>query len=210
VKRAFAILLSGALLLGSPLHAQEPRLTQRLGTAAADSIAHLIAQAEREGLPTAPLNAKALEGAGRGAPPARVIQAVTNLVTALRGARAALGAHHSADELAAGAAALQNGVAPEVLQQLGKTEATRPVTTPLVVLTDLVSRGVPRDTISALVTSTWHRGISDQELLRLRETISHDIDAGASPREAALLRISAFTASQLPLSRPTPASEARP
>ncbi|MBW8772331.1 MAG: hypothetical protein JF590_03420 [Gemmatimonadetes bacterium] len=195
---------------GAPLRAQEPRLTQRLGAAAADSIARIIALAEREGLPAAPLNAKALEGAGRGASPARVIQAVTNLVTALRAARAALGAHHSSDELTAGAAALQNGVAADVLRQFGRTPAERSVTTPLVVLTDLVSRGVPRDTISALVTATWHRGISDQDLLHLRETISHDIDAGASPREAALLRLGAFGPTPLPPTGPAPASEVRP
>ena len=210
MKAPFRLLLLGLMLGAAPLHTQEPRLSQRLGAAAADSIAHIIALAERDGLPTAPLNAKALEGAGRGAPPARVIQAVANLAVALRGARAALGVHRTPDELTAGAAALQNGVTAEVLQQFGRTPAERSVTTPLVVLTDLVARGVPRDTIASLVATTWHRGISDQELLRLRETISRDIAAGANPREAALLRINAFTATPTPTIRPAPASEVRP
>lgn len=198
-----------ALGAGS-LRAQEPRLAQRLGTAAADSIARIVTAAERDGLPAAALTAKALEGAGRGAPPTRVIQAVANLAAALREARAMLGRHTTPDELTAGAAALQNGVAPDVLRDLGRTPPERPVVTPLVVLTDLVTRGVPRDTVATLVTTTWQRGISDRQLLALRETISRDIAGGADPRTAALLHLQAFSNGRAPLPGPAPTTEARP
>lgn len=198
-----ALLILASALTVSPLASQEPRLAQRLGAAAADSITRVIAAAEAEGLPGAPLRAKALEGASRGVAAPRVIQAVLNLAASLRDARALLGADRSVDELTAGAAALQDGVPRETLRQLAGARQGRSLAMPLVVLTDLVSRGVPSDTIAPLLTSVWRRGISDADLLQLRETISRDIAAGASPRDAALLRLGTLTADRLPRSGTT-------
>jgi hypothetical protein len=189
VNRSLGLALLLALVTAAPSSAQEARLVQRLGAPAADSIARIIDAAEREGLPRGPLNAKALEGAGRGAPPGRVIQAVMNLVSALRTARTALGDTRSPDELAAGAAAVQNGATSEELRELARASGARSVALPLVVLTDLVSRGVPSDTISPLLVAAWRRGVSEADLLRLRETISRDISAGATPWDAAILHL---------------------
>jgi hypothetical protein len=205
-----ALLLAFALAVPGTLTAQDPRLAQRLGVPAADSIAAIIHGAEREGLPSAPLTAKALEGAGRGAPAPRVIQAVTNLVVALRGARAAFGDARTTDELVAGAAALQNGVSPEVLRQLAHGAGSRSVAMPLVVLTDLASRGVPGDTIAPLITAAWQRGITEGELLRLRETISRDIAGGAAPQDAARFRLAPFAGTSAPAPRSTSTGAPRP
>ena len=187
-------LLLGLLLILSAQRAlaQDPRLVQRLGAPAADSVMRLMAAAESEGLPTAPLMAKAQQGAARGVAPALVLRAVANLSDALRSARVALGPGRGTDELTAGAAALQNGADQSLLRRLARATGTRPVTMTLVVLTDLLARGVPGDTLATMLANAAQRGVSDQELLRMRETISRDIASGTLPLDAASSRISSL------------------
>lgn len=187
--------------------AQDPRLTERLGAATADSIAHLLLGASAEGLPTEPLTAKALQGAARGAPPALVLRAVANLRDALRSARTALGPGRGVDELTAGAAALQNGADQAQLTRLARAAGTRPVTMPLVVMTDLLVRGVPGDTLVAMLATATRRGVSDDDLLRLRETISRDIATGVLPLQAASARLATVAPTPLPSSHLAPPRE---
>lgn len=195
------------VLLGvrtSSAQTPDPRLVQRLGAPAADSIAQIVAAAESEGLPTTPLTAKALQGAARGAEPPLVVRAVANLAAALRSARGAMGPGRSADELTAGAVALQNGADPRQLARLVQAAGTHPITMPLVILTDLLDRGVPGDTLVAMLATVTRRGVSDEELLRLRETISRDIATGVPPLAAASSRMTTV------LSPPAPASHLAP
>lgn len=203
------LLFAGSLLAApiSPAHAQDPRIAQRLGAAAADSIARIVTAAEAEGLPSAPLTAKALQGAARGAPSPLVLRAVSNLAAALRTARSAMGPGRSADELTAGAVALQNGADPGQLTRLIRAAGAHTVTMPLVVLTDLLGRGVPGDTLVTMLATVTRRGVSDEDLLRLRETISRDIAAGTRPLEAASARMAAVVPAPPPASHLAPPRE---
>lgn len=202
-------LLPGLLLtLGAQrAFAQDPRLAQRLGAPAADSVARIMASAESEGLPTAPLMAKAQQGAARGVAAPLVLRAVGNLAEALRSARAALGPGRGTDELTAGAAALQNGADPAQLGRLARAAGGRPVTMSLVVMTDLLVRGVPGDTLVAMLATATRRGVSDQDLLRLRETISRDIATGVLPLEAASSRLATVQPAAPPTSHLAPPRE---
>lgn len=123
-----------------------------------------------------------------------MLRAVANLAAALQASRAALGHDRSVDELTAGAAALQNGADPAQLTRLVRAAGSHPVTMPLVVLTDLLGRGVPADTLVTMLASATHRGVSDQDLLRLRETISRDIATGVLPLDAATARLTTVVA----------------
>lgn len=195
-------------ILGAPAaRAQDPRLVQRLGAPVADSIARIVVAAGAEGLPTAPLMAKALQGAARGAEPPLVLRAVANLASALRSSRAALGQDRSADELTAGAVALQNGADPKQLTRLAQAGGAHPVTMSLVILTDLLDRGVPADSLVALLSSVARRGLSDEDLLRLRETISRDIATGIPPLSAASARMTTVLAAPMPASHLAPPRE---
>ena len=203
----FRPLALAAFLLSADVasaHAQDPRLAQRLGAATADSVARLVTAAEAEGLPSAPLTAKALQGAARGAPPALVLRAVANLRDALRVARAALGPGRGVDELTAGAAALENGADTALLRRLALAAGTRPLTMSLVVMTDLLTRGVPGDTLATLLALAAHRGIPDDELLRMRESISRDIASGVQPLRAVDARLTPLFAAPPPPPPPGP------
>ena len=105
--------------------------------------AQLVDAAEAEGLPTAPLVAKAREGAAKGIDAARVALALEDLAQRLRKAKAVLPAD-GADRsplLSAGAAALRAGVSVDGLARLGRLPADRRADAVLAVA-DLVSLGI--------------------------------------------------------------------
>lgn len=181
-------LVASALVIASArAEAQDPRLVPLLDDSTRFRVEAVVDSARRAQLPTEPLIDKALEGARKRAPGARILAAVTALSDRLLVARAALGGNTEA-ELVAGAAALQAGVGPHALADLRESRPGRSLAVPLVVLSDLVTRGVPRDTATALVLLVARAGLSDDAFLEVQRSVQNDVRDGANPAAAAAVR----------------------
>ena len=144
--------------------------------------------ARAAGLPTEPLIDKALEGARKRADGSRIARAVSALATRLGTSRSSLGAGASESDLVAGAAALQSGVSSDILHQLRAARPTGALSVPLVVLSDLVTRGVPTDTAAAVVLLVAREGMGDDAFLTLQRDVQRDVLGGALPASAAAVR----------------------
>lgn len=197
LRAALTLLL--ALAPAWPLSAQAPDWRAAVPAAAVPRLERTLAAAEAERLPTRPLVAKALEGANYGAPPDRIALAVDGLAQRLRAAAEALGGAGSEAELAAGADALAAGVPPRVLGDLRRARPGLPVTVPLVVLTDLVVRGVPVGTAAPAVVRLAGRVRDDPRLLALGREVEGGIAAGLPPGDALRAELDRLAASLPPL-----------
>lgn len=169
--------------------AQEPRLAMRFDAATADSLDSVIASAAAAGLPAEPLVQKALEGAAKGATPARVVGAVRALAARLATARDALGPAASESELVSGASALWVGVDPATLVRLRSARPEGSLAMALAALTFLVNRGMPADASVRWVESLAEANIATADWLRVQRLIDADIRAGASAAEAGPARM---------------------
>lgn len=169
-----------------PGAAQEPQLLARLDPASRYTIEVLLDSAARLGLPPEALLSKTLEGISKGAPAPRIVTVVRRYFAALRSARATLGPEATVDELSAAAGALQAGVDPKSIVNL-RSSRKGSILTPLVVLADLVSRGVPSDDASTAIVGMSQKGAVDSDFMGLRRGVEQDI-LGGSPPGAALDR----------------------
>jgi hypothetical protein len=124
----------------------------------------------------------------KGADGPRILGAVQRSAEGLRRARLALGSTSTVAELVAGANALQAGVAPEVLSRLRASQPSRSVTTRLVVLSDLLSRGVPPADAASVVSDLSAAGASDADFGTLRRDVIADLERGTAPANAARSR----------------------
>lgn len=198
-------LLLVPLLLASPAtmtaEAQQVSLLSRLDPASRYQIEVLMDSAARIGLPPEALMSKTLEGISKGAPGARIVQVVRRHLAALRDARAALGVEISLDELGAAAGALQAGVPRTSLATLHTTRKGNSILMPLVVLSDLVSRGVPPDDATSAIINMTQRGALDSDFAGLRRGVETDILSGASPATALDRRTREFPGRGAPGSR---------
>lgn len=196
VRRTLALLVIGGALATvsaaiAPLRAQsgaDPLATARLDASSRAAVQRVLDSARASGLPTEPLVSKVLEGSAKGAPGARIAQVVRTLHVALGDARAALGAGATEAELVAGAAALQAGLRPHALVELRRSRGTRAVAGPLVVLADLMARGVPPTAASDAVLRLARANAGDGAYATLRRDVERDIAAGTAPAAAAALR----------------------
>ncbi|HET7458823.1 MAG TPA: hypothetical protein VFJ74_14335 [Gemmatimonadaceae bacterium] len=178
----------------------------RIQPAARATLERLADSARAGGLPDGPLYAKAAEGVLKGATDDRIVAAVRALAREMEGARVALGGDASAAELVAGASALHAGVATDVLRRLANERrasggaasssrsagATRSLAMPLVVLADLVTRGVPAGAAASSIDALVARGVSDVGLAALRRDVERDILGGNAPQAAAAARTRAL------------------
>ena len=169
--------------------AQDSRLGTKLPRETALEVSRLIDSARALALPTDPLVGVALEGANRRANADRIVRAVREYIGALRSARDALGDGASDAEVVSGAGAVLSGVNASVLRALRAARPREALTVPLVVLADLVARGVPSDTASRAVYVAARAGARDADFTLLRHYIEQDISAGASPAAATSLRL---------------------
>jgi len=168
--------------------AQDARLVAQLDPATQQRVSAVIERARAASLPVEPLVDKALEGARKRAPDARIVDAVTSLAARLDSSRIALGMASTEAELVAAASALQAGVGTPVLSRLRQERAGKSLAVPLVVLGDLVTRGVPHDTASALILLVAHEGLGDETLLAIQRDVQRDVRDGAHPATAAAIR----------------------
>ena len=191
--RALFVLAACALAasLGSASHAagdataDAARLKGRLEPDAAAHVLAIVDEARSAGLPTAPLVARALEGASQQARSAVIVAEVRALAASLGGARDALGTGSRETELVAGASAIQAGVPVDSLSRLRASRPGESLTISLVVLCDLVARGVQQGTATGAILSAVRAGGTDRDLLRMREHVHAHIQHGQAPAGAA-------------------------
>lgn len=185
---SFAARLTLALVLVAPagLLAQADKLTGRFTPAVESELRAIVDSARTDGLPTEPLVQRALEGASRGVDPARVVTAVRGLSHRLGVARRVLGPSDDA-ELVAAASALYLGVSPDSLARF-KRERGRSLATPLVVLSDIIGQGVPKDTATRVIMALAAAGVNDEGYRALRQSVLLDIRSGVPPSAAASMR----------------------
>jgi hypothetical protein len=172
----------------SDASAQDRRLTTRLDSATAAQVTRLVDSVRVAGLPADPLIGVALEGATRRASAERIVGAVREYAAALGSARQALGERAQSDEIVSGAGVIVAGVTPTAVESIRAARPTGLLTVPLVVLADLVARGVPADSAAATVADALRNGARDDELSEFRRRVERDILAGAKPTTAMSIR----------------------
>lgn len=183
-----------SLLLAAPLSAQDARLSERLAAEARTGVEAEIREARAQGLPVEPLVQKALEGAARGAEGSRIVAVVHGLRERLAAARGALGDSATESELVAAAGALYVDVPPDAIRALREGSDGSPVDVPLVVLADMVQRGVPVEAASGAVIELRRAGADPDRYHLLRYRVEQDILSGTPPstsvaeRSRAILR----------------------
>jgi hypothetical protein len=148
----------------------------------------LLDSAAQRGLPTAPLINRALEGAARKVSGSKIVAVVRAYAVALETARERLGPGTTMDELNAGASALRAGIDGDMLEAVRATRSPGGAVTPLMVLTDIVQRGVPAVTARDAVVSIARLPRSDDALQGLRSTVAKNSIRGPGMAVDALQR----------------------
>lgn len=188
-RSSWLVTLALATVLPRWAVAQDPRLERRLDSMTVAALGTIIDSARGADLPVEPLIQRALEGAAKHAPGARIVAAVRLLATELRDARAALGPASTPAELVAAASALRAGVRSADLVQFRRRRGTS-LTVPLAAVTDLVTSGVPPDSAAAAVLAL--AGLArDEQIVDFRRAVERDIALGAPPAAAAAVRVNA-------------------
>lgn len=188
LRRMFAAFVAVAVAAPVGL-AQGPDPLAKLDSATRQIVQSMLDSARGEGLPTKPILSKAEQGLALHVAGPRIAAVVRTVFLSLREARMSLGPKADQDEMTAGAAALQAGIPTTALIDLHQAGHGKPVTVPLVVLADLVTRGVPRDTASREILKLWLGGAGDADLLGLPRAVGQDIVSGAAPGDALLNRV---------------------
>lgn len=155
---------------------QQPQHVQfdvaRFDSLTARLLSEIFDGAAARGLPTSRLVLRALEGSARRAGGARIVKVVGEYATALAEAREALGPASTAAELDVGASALRAGLDSRTLALVRASRTTGSVEMPLMVLTDIVTRGVPASTARDAVTTLSRMPKSDEALMGLQSTVA--------------------------------------
>ncbi len=188
ITRRLAAALAFVALAAPALAQQDPDPIAGLDPVSRHAVEALLDSARAEGLPTQPLISKTQEGVSKHAPGKLIASVVRTVFLSLREARTTLGPLATRDELTAAAGALQAGIPSAAIADLRDARRGKPVTVPLVVLADLVTRGVPRDTASRAILQLWAGGAGDADFLGLWRGVEQDIVSGAAPADALLTR----------------------
>ena len=184
---AWTLLLAG--LTPALARGAEPRLAERLDVETGARVLALADSARGESLPPEPLIQRALEGATKGAPNDLIVRAVHALLNRLRLGKKALGPAASEAELTAAADALYAGVDTTTIAAMRRARPKGSTAVGLVVLSDLIGRGVPRARAAAAVVAMMDRGTQDGALLKVRRGVEQDILAGDTPSAAMTSRL---------------------
>lgn len=138
----------------------------------AGQIQQIVSQAASEGLPTAPLADKALEGWAKHAPPDRLVIAVGDLRHRLAAARQAATEAQlekpPAEVVSAAAQALGRGMTPEDVRTLIRAaRKADAAATGLMVASSLAAQGIGRAAATSAVEQAFKEGHSSSEVLEL-------------------------------------------
>ena len=163
----------------------------------------LLADSRNAGLPEAPLLNRIRQGAARHVSGSRVVDLVRAHADSMRAARIALGARASADELDAGASALLAGATRAELHRLRAARADGTATTAIIVLTDLLWRGVPSADATDAITELAGRS-SDKALLALQGAVAREGTPASPQRLQSLVERFATPATDQPSTAPRP------
>lgn len=147
-------------------------------------VAALLDSARLEGLPVTLLEAKAVEGVAKGASGDLILSVVRDYRLLLRRSRAILGSSAPPTEMAAAAGALRSGVTDVAVAEVKRAAGDRGATAPLVVLTDLITRGAEPSAASTVIRDLTARGLNDGDFAALRRAVARDIANGRSPMQA--------------------------
>ncbi len=200
--RLAMVAIAASTLVARATLAQAGGLDALRDNAAREMIRVAVAKASAKGVPTAPMLTKLQEGMAKQAPASRIAEAVQQLGLRLEAANEALAVAVSADEVAAGAAALQVGVGAGVLRDLRTRWTTAPLTVPLGVMTQMVASGVSVARAAAQVRLLLDRGATATQLVALTAAVQADIAAGIAPDVAFTLRVGGVSVSATAVSPP--------
>jgi hypothetical protein len=185
--------------------AQDADPLSRLDPTTRFAIEVIVDSARVAGVPTRPLVLKALEGSSKRVDNRRIIAAVRAFFHAELDVRVALGATLTESEWTAAASALQSKVPLEVLAKFRGERTGKPLARAMVVLTDLIQRGVPVDEASSAIIQLWQRGAGDGDLHGLWRNVEQDINSGQKPGDALQQRMR-----EVPVRAPPPGSKLPP
>lgn len=178
----------------------------RFDSLTANALRSLFDEAAEMGLPVRPLINRALEGAARRMPGDRILRVVREHAIALQTAKRALGERSTEDELEAGAIAVRAGLDERTLESVRNARPAGQAVVPLVVLTDIVRRGVPAPTARDAVQTLARTPRSDEVLMGLQATVAKNAQRGPGMALDALNRYIRGTGSSSPV---TPATTDR-
>lgn len=182
----------------------------RFDSLTALSLRSFLESAVEQGIPLGPLINRALEGAARRASGVKIMQVVRAHAAALAQAMELLGPNAPVAELDAGATALRAGIDAKSLSAIRAARPTESATIPLMVLTDIVQRGVPSVAARDAVTTIARMSASDDALKGLRETVAKNSVRGPGMAVDALNRYVKGTVSGLNPSSAPAASDRKP
>ena len=182
----------------------------RFDSVTALSLRSYLDTAIEQGIPTGPLINRALEGSARRKSGAEIMRAVRLFGAALAQAMNVLGPGTPVAELEAGASALRAGIDEKSLAAIRAARPVGAATIPLMVLTDIVQRGIPYSAARDAVTAIARMPTSDEALKGLRETVAKNSIRGPGMAVDALNRYLKNTVSgSIPASAPA-ASDRKP
>ena len=210
--RGSRVVLRAAAVLAAAVHplalvAQDPDPLSRLDPNTRFVVEVIIDSARVAGVPTRPLLLKALQGAAYHADNKHIIAAVRSVFHAELDVRVALGSALNESEWAAAVSALQSGVPLEALAKFRGERSGKPLTRALVVLTDLIQRGVPIPEASSAIMQLWQRGAGDGDFHGLWKNVEQDILSGQNPGTALEQRMREIPARVTPGTKIPPASQ---
>lgn len=177
----------------------------RFDSATVVALRALFDSAAAHRLPVKSLINKANQGAAYSVSGKRIVQSVREHFTALVDARAALGENATDSELDTGADALKKGADGKVLQEIRKTRTTRgSAVNALVVLTDLMERGIQTNKARDAILSLARISPTDEAINGLQNTVARNANRGPGMAQDALERYLRTNTSgaQKPASKP--------
>lgn len=181
-----------ASLTPASLRAQEGDPLNRLEPNTRYVVEFIIDSARVMGVPTKPLVLKALYAHSRKADGRKIVSVVRSLFHAELDVRNVLGPSLNEADWGAAASAMQAGVPGSVLSQFGKDRQGKPLARALVVLVDLMQRGVPMDAASSAIFQLWQHGAGDGDFDGLWKGVEQDILSGQNPGTALQQRVREF------------------
>lgn len=166
------------------LPAQDPDPLAKLDPQHRFAIEMIVDSARAARIPEHPLLSRAFEGIAKRADQRRVVAAVRDLYFRMQQARSALGGQLTESEWTAAASVLQAGVPVQTLARFRSERQGKPLARALVVLADLITRGVPVDVASSTMVQLWQRGAGDADFVGLWRDVEQDILSGTNPGTA--------------------------